>query len=225
MRCNFKLLHVVPIAILVASSPSFANMAEWTRNSPPDPEPLSAQMAQTPSIQHTNPSDDIARPPQANSVQKQHQNIIAPSKPIIPQNKYSAKENTQHVEATPTVVFSGLENGAALSQYMQQSQAITRQANLEATRMRLTAKSQGALNVYTANLMSIGVDTISGDDPRDSLRSYNQSVGCINGLQDPNLIAIAKNALASTIRTVDIRKVVSGAFVLGSTMTTQCVGS
>lgn len=225
MRCNFKLLHVLPIAILVASSPSFANMAEWTRNSSPDSESSSTQMAQTPSTQHTNPSNATTTQPQTNSVQKQHQNIVAPSKPIIPQNKYSAKENTKQVENIPTAVFSGLENGAALSEYLQQSQAITRQANLEATRMRLTAKSQGALNVYTANLMSIGVDTISGDDPRYSLKSYNQSVGCINGLQDPNLIVIAKNALASTIRTVDIRQVVSGAFVLGSTMTTQCAGS
>lgn len=225
MRCNFKLLHVLPIAILVASSPSFANMAEWTRNSSPDQEPSSAQMTQTPSTQHTSPSNATITQPQTNSVQKQHQNIVAPAKPIIPQNKYSAKENTKQVESIPAAVFTGLENGAALSEYLQQSQAITRQANLEATRMRLTAKSQGALNVYTANLMSIGVDTISGDDPRDSLKTYNQSVGCINGLQDPNLIVIAKNALASTIRTVDIRRVVSGAFVLGSTMTTQCAGS
>ena len=221
MRCNFKLLHVVPIAILVASSPSFANMAEWTRNSSPDPEKSLTQIAQTPN----NQSDATVRQQQANNLQKQDQNIVTPSKPIIPKNKYSARENTQHAENNPAVVFSGLENGAALTQYMQQSQAITRQANLEASRLRLTPKSQGVLSVYTANLMSIGVDTISGDDPRDSLKNYNQSVGCINSLQDQNLIVIAKNALASTIRTVDIRKVVSSAFVLGSAMTTQCAGS
>lgn len=224
MRCNFKLLHVVPIAILVASSPSFANMAEWTRNSSPDPVPSSAQVAQTPT-QNNNQPDTAATQHHANNAHKQHQNIVAPSKPIVPQNKYSAKQNTQSVENTPVAVFSGLESGAALTQYLQQSQAINHQANVEASRLRLNPKSLGALNVYTANLMSIGVDTISGDDPRDSLKSYNQSVGCINGLQDPNLIVIAKNALAATIRTVDIRKVVSGAFVLGSSMTTQCAGS
>ncbi len=222
MRCNFKLLHVVPIAILVAPLTSFANMAEWTRNTSPEPVQSSAQVAQTPTQNNKQPIE-AATQHHANNAQKQ--NIIEPSKPIVPQNKYSAKQTTQTVENTPVPVFSGLESGAALTQYLQQSQAINHQANTEASRLRLNPKSLGALNVYTANLMSIGVDTISGDDPRDSLKSYNQSVGCINSLQDPSLIVIAKNALASTIRTVDIRKVVSGAFVLGSSMTTQCPGS
>lgn len=220
MRCNFRLLHVVPLVLLATSSPSFANMAEWTRNSSPDPEPMEVQAEQSPNSQNNNSVSTVVQKPQVNNVQRPNQNIVAPAKPIIPENKYSSKQTNQ--QAAAAIDFSGIQNGASLTQFMQQSQAITRQANMDAARLRLTPKSLGALNVYTANLMSVGVDVVSGDDPRDSLRNYNQSVGCINGLHDQNLIIVARNALASTIRTLDIRRVISGAIPLGSTTTSNC---